>query len=259
MEVKKPIICGIILIILAPIVVNVILCIPSFVPVVGSPKNWLSFFGGFIGSVISATVALFILYEQKNDNDTQNRLNRNLQIALFLRQSEARDYEVLKECSSRLFTLLKDSNLKLHFEHDDSARFKEHIDSSLGSLLKISGVLSKDEAIQCGDLQKSIESLLTDLVYVKEGKLPNSREGLLSFAKSVDTSKTMSRAIHEYNTRVVLGPSIVDKVVFPSPTVIAKEIGKQLLSDNNRACNNYCSILETILNNRKDKLIQNLE
>ncbi|MDE6722064.1 MAG: hypothetical protein K2J84_07955 [Bacteroidaceae bacterium] len=59
-----------------PIMVNVILLIPAFLPVVGENTHWLTFFGGYIGCLISTFVALFVLYRQLKQNQEENEKNR---------------------------------------------------------------------------------------------------------------------------------------------------------------------------------------
>lgn len=66
-----------VLIILAlPIVINFLLLVPAFSPIVGENTDWLSFWGGYLGAIVSAGVAFIILYIQRNDNKTQNDSNR---------------------------------------------------------------------------------------------------------------------------------------------------------------------------------------
>ena len=67
----------VILIILAlPVIINFILLIPAFSPIVGEDTDWLSFLGGYLGAIISAGVAFIILQIQRKDNETQNKKNR---------------------------------------------------------------------------------------------------------------------------------------------------------------------------------------
>lgn len=65
-----------VILVLLPIALNYILLIPSFSPVVGNEVNWLSFWGGYLGSLISASVAFIILFVQRSDNKSQNEQNR---------------------------------------------------------------------------------------------------------------------------------------------------------------------------------------
>ena len=63
-------------ILVLPIVINFLLMIPAFSPIIGEDTDWLSFWGGYLGAIVSAGVAFIILYIQRNDNKTQNDSNR---------------------------------------------------------------------------------------------------------------------------------------------------------------------------------------
>lgn len=71
------------IVILIPIAINTILLQPSFFTFVGSDVEWLSFWGNYIGSIISSSVALFILWRQEKENRKINESNRELQLAVF--------------------------------------------------------------------------------------------------------------------------------------------------------------------------------
>ena len=63
-------------ILLLPFVINFILLIPAFSPIVGENTDWLSFWGGYLGAIISAGVAFAILHIQRKDNEEDNKNNR---------------------------------------------------------------------------------------------------------------------------------------------------------------------------------------
>ncbi len=67
----------IIIILALPIVVNSILLIPAFTTIVGNNTDWLSFWGGYLGAIISAGVAFAILCIQRQDNKKLNEENRD--------------------------------------------------------------------------------------------------------------------------------------------------------------------------------------
>ena len=86
-----------VLIILAlPTVVNFILLVPAFTTIVGNNADWLSFWGGYLGAIISAGVAFVILYLQRKDNEKQNEENRTLQINVLKYQQEMQWFNELK-------------------------------------------------------------------------------------------------------------------------------------------------------------------
>ena len=63
-------------ILLLPITINFALLIPSFTAVVGDEIAWLSFWGGYLGAIISTAAAFIILYIQRKDNESENEKNR---------------------------------------------------------------------------------------------------------------------------------------------------------------------------------------
>ena len=67
-----------IVILVLPIGINYILLrtTPFSIPIVGSETDWLSFWGGYLGAIISAAVAFIILYIQRKDDESQNEKNR---------------------------------------------------------------------------------------------------------------------------------------------------------------------------------------
>ena len=67
---------AILIILTLPVVINFLLLAPAFSPIVGEDTDWLAFWGGYLGSIISAGVAFIILYIQRKDNKTQNEKNR---------------------------------------------------------------------------------------------------------------------------------------------------------------------------------------
>ena len=68
---------GILIILAAPIVINYILLVPAVYPIVGNNTMWLSFWGCYLGAIISSATAFIILHIQREDNETQNENNRN--------------------------------------------------------------------------------------------------------------------------------------------------------------------------------------
>ncbi len=63
-------------ILLLPIALNFALLMPSFTVIVGDEIAWLSFWGGYLGAIISTAAAFIILYIQREDNEAENEKNR---------------------------------------------------------------------------------------------------------------------------------------------------------------------------------------
>lgn len=82
-----------------PILINILILKPRLFDVVGTSTDWLSFWGGYLGAIISAGVAFIILHIQRKDNEkdnndnrennkTQNEANRQLQLNIMRYQQE---------------------------------------------------------------------------------------------------------------------------------------------------------------------------
>lgn len=63
-------------VLLMPIALNFILLMPSFTAIVGDEIAWLSFWGGYLGAIISTATVFIILYIQRKDNESENEKNR---------------------------------------------------------------------------------------------------------------------------------------------------------------------------------------
>lgn len=72
-----------------PIVLNYILLIPINAIIVGDSTHWLSFWGGYMGAIISSAVAFIILYVQYKNNSKENESNRQLQVSVLSYQQES--------------------------------------------------------------------------------------------------------------------------------------------------------------------------
>lgn len=75
-KIYRLIIVFFIILLLFPLVLNWIILQPSMFSIVGEGRDWLGFWGSYLGSVISAGIAIIILYIQRRDNDEQNEKNR---------------------------------------------------------------------------------------------------------------------------------------------------------------------------------------
>lgn len=81
-------IIAIILLLITPPILNWALSRPAFCRIVGTDTDWLSFYGGYIGSAISSLVAFFILHQQLKNNHEENENNRQLQISTLQYEQE---------------------------------------------------------------------------------------------------------------------------------------------------------------------------
>lgn len=85
----------IVLLLCLPVIINFVLLIPSFTPVVGGSIEWLSFWAGYI----SANVAFIILYIQRKDNKRENKRNRELQLNILKHQQEMQWLNMFRKAS----------------------------------------------------------------------------------------------------------------------------------------------------------------
>ena len=94
-----------IIMLVLPVGINYILLktTPFSIPIVGEDTDWLSFWGGYLGAIISTGAAFIILYIQRKDNErqnaynrSQNKSNRQLQLNILQYQQEYQWYKELK-------------------------------------------------------------------------------------------------------------------------------------------------------------------
>ena len=117
----KTIIIAFILLFLLPIGIDLITVCPAFCPklVAGEQSDWINFFAVLSGSLISAFVSFYILYEtieankvesklNRQDNHTENEANRKRLQAVFNYQAEKDNFQTAKEYIAR-FDLAVDS------------------------------------------------------------------------------------------------------------------------------------------------------
>jgi hypothetical protein len=65
-----------ILIFVLPIILNFVVFTPKCELCAGKLQDWISFWGSYLGAIISALAAFTILYIQRKDNKSQNEQNR---------------------------------------------------------------------------------------------------------------------------------------------------------------------------------------
>lgn len=103
----------IIVAIIAPIILNFVLLCPSVTPIVGDNIAWLSFWGGYLGAIISSTMAFIILLIQYKQNHAENEANRKLQINILSYQQEIQWLNALRKACA---DLLMEMNKNIYIE-----------------------------------------------------------------------------------------------------------------------------------------------
>lgn len=95
----------ILMMLVSPIVINFILLVPAFYPIVGRDTDWLIFWGSYLGSIISASVAFIILAIQYKQNQKENKANRQLQINTIKHQQEQNQLHSIINISAKLISI----------------------------------------------------------------------------------------------------------------------------------------------------------
>lgn len=106
-----------------PLGINALYLISTDCEVLHKPSEWTTFWGGYLGAIISAAVAFIILYIQRKDNEqqikdaqkdneTQNKANRNLQINTLKYQQEQIRLNNFIAVSSKLIASINPMDVK---------------------------------------------------------------------------------------------------------------------------------------------------
>ena len=120
------------LIIATPLIINTLMVQPILFPITGDSSSWLSFWGSYIGAVLSSAIALYILYKQNQQNHTENIANRNLQLSVIKYNQELdklRDLRTALVDFQASFDYIEITNIASkfidgHFGEEERARLK---------------------------------------------------------------------------------------------------------------------------------------
>lgn len=120
------------LIIATPLIINTLMVQPMLFPITGDSSSWLSFWGSYIGAVLSSAIALYILYKQNQQNHTENIVNRNLQLSVIKYNQELdklRDLRTALVDFQASFDYMEITNIASkfidgHFGEEERARLK---------------------------------------------------------------------------------------------------------------------------------------
>ena len=120
------------LIIATPLIINTLMVQPILFPITGDSSSWLSFWGSYIGAVLSSAIALYILYKQNQQNHTENIVNRNLQLSVIKYNQELdklRDLRTALVDFQASFDYMEITNIASkfidgHFSEEERARLK---------------------------------------------------------------------------------------------------------------------------------------
>ncbi len=101
-----------IIILIIPLIINKVILLPAMFDIVGEGTDWLSFWGAYLGSIISAAVAFIILCIQKSENEKQNKTNRQLQFNILKYQQEQSYLNDFIIISSKLIAIINPLEIK---------------------------------------------------------------------------------------------------------------------------------------------------
>lgn len=108
---------AIVIILVLPIIINFILLVPAVSPVVGDNTDWLSFWGGYLGAIVSTGVAFIILAVQHQQNKDENTSNRELQKSILKHQIRT---QRLNDIERRLVTYFQ----SFHYTEIDNLAYQ---------------------------------------------------------------------------------------------------------------------------------------
>ena len=77
-----------VIIVTAPIVINYVVLLPAIGPIVGDTTDWLSFWGGYLSTIVSAIIAFVILLVQRDGDKEENEKDRGLRIKVLEYQQQ---------------------------------------------------------------------------------------------------------------------------------------------------------------------------
>lgn len=207
------------LIIVLPVIVNLIIICPSFFKIGGNPNDWLIFFGGYIGCIVSASASFIILYKTISSNEKENYANRQLQVNVLtaeLAQSRLND---IRNIVSRLICAYESEDLILvasSLEHDSQPILQ--IIKRIGTSVRVENTnlrlalnamnddISKSFLKEVDNFYLTFREMIIELVWMAEYSLSNvqydewDNENMNVSAKQIEEDVTdfLNRRLEEY-------------------------------------------------------------
>ena len=140
-----------IVVLVLPLGINALYLISTDCEVLHKPSEWTTFWGGYLGAIISAAVAFIILYIQRKDNEqqikdaqkdneTQNKANRNLQINTLKYQQEQIRLNNFIAVSSKLLASINPMDVKTlckQLRQDNVPQIEQDLLTCLNSITSI--------------------------------------------------------------------------------------------------------------------------
>lgn len=194
------------LIIVTPLIINTLMVQPILFPITGDSSSWLSFWGSYIGAVLSSAIALYILYKQNQQNHTENIANRNLQLSVIKYNQELdklRDLRTALVDFQASFDYMEITNIASkfidgHFSEEERARLKylvRDIDEKGFKATLLLDLMSSSNSV-------NEFNLVYNKIYNRYGLILEDFSSFLDLMQDLPQSKTEKRAYIEKQLNV---------------------------------------------------------
>ena len=134
---KRNFVILLLIISLFPIVLNYILMLPLVLPFIGESKDWIAFWGSYLGSIIAAVVALLVLAKQQKQNHEENMANREIQVASIKCSLEKEQLSELRNDFVNYIDSYDDVKLNKIIKNYNKKKYQKEDIASLHNLKKV--------------------------------------------------------------------------------------------------------------------------
>ena len=249
------------LIIATPLIINTLMVQPILFPITGDSSSWLSFWGSYIGAVLSSAIALYILYKQNQQNHTENIANRNLQLSVIKYNQELdklRDLRTALVDFQASFDYMEITNIASkfidgHFSEEERARLKylvRDIDEKGFKATLLRDLMSSSNSV-------NEFNLVYNKIYNRYGLILGDFSSFLDLMQDLPQSKAEKRAYIEKQLNVwetydkQQEEKVINKISGFTPPKSINEIIK--------SHGNYENIEEEASNIVKERLLETIE
>ena len=250
-----------VLIIATPLIINTLMVQPILFPITGDSSSWLSFWGSYIGAVLSSAIALYILYKQNQQNHTENIANRNLQLSVIKYNQELdklRDLRTALVDFQASFDYLEINNIASkfidgHYGEEERARLKylvRDIDEKGFKATLLLDLMSSSNSV-------NEFNLVYNKIYNRYGLILGDFSSFLDLMQDLPQSKAEKRAYIEKQLNVwetydkQQEEKVINKISGFTPPKSINEIIK--------SHGNYENIEEEASNIVKERLLETIE
>ena len=249
------------LIIATPLIINTLMVQPILFPITGDSSSWLSFWGSYIGAVLSSAIALYILYKQNQQNHTENIANRNLQLSVIKYNQELdklRDLRTALVDFQASFDYMEITNIASkfidgHFSEEERARLKylvRDIDEKGFKATLLLDLMSSSNSV-------NEFNLVYNKIYNRYGLILGDFSSFLDLMQDLPQSKAEKRAYIEKQLNVweTYDKQQEEKVI----NKISGFTPPKSINENIKSHGNYENIEEEASNIVKERLLETIE